>query len=1150
MDSVPDPGVGPEGSLLTDHIFEVTVQRAHGLKLVPSLKYFLSYTFQSTEDAEPLCTKPMAPRSVMDINARACHTISLPQSETVLMNIGSFHGQNLGFDLRSVSVEEGKPGAGSTFWHATGSLDFMELVEMTCEDAPRASRESREKAFTIPLKLNEEFYSASLRQRSRPSLTIKIRYTKEDQEDPRLEVAPRTEPQGAEEGGVRETPHLPERRALGPQGAAPGAESLVLDYEDEDIEVLGDEQTNLDIENFQITGSNSMKAKVDFSIGKVCGLRTMMSSAAHDRRGAKANLKGAMRLGPNTFITTRFAPMESYLEELLPETTTDFKAENWIPDFEFFRSFNMYLSPSTVNLMTKENIEIEVWHYTPSRQNPLPGTSSGKKVLLGVCRIPWANVLTCPRGIYGLHTVTCPRLQTPVGAIEVNVTLQMRSYMLQNSSILESRDPVREMLPEDFVEHNRKSVDLFSGKYANFVVSVDKVSVSASDALHFNRKLRYCVAMAVNGFMGETVSKAVHPKPSSSSSQSHTSSSARGRMWERLNLSHKSFKSFKVDKFFVAAINNSPLTVKLLECDENRPDVEIALGDIDLSQLLLERNSVSETSRMISGTYTLVPCKRDYVEIRVRVKILLKGTAYTDPAPTHPQENVLEEGDPVGPKLNASVDDLPPSPRGEGARSELSRSLENLKALKALKAAHRHLGSQERRVGGGEEGESDDSDTMAEIAQVSEVLSLIESQESQESRGESNDVLICIEDALHLSGKVSGSQASPSPLYAYVTVTWPSSSSTGEEAVCSSLADCIEEGEGTGKHKCKWYFTKHLSFKDLSPPLGSSSSDPPGAGQRAIVLQVWARHVEVSQSIDFADLDDAATPDSGADALVGSASVDITALFSGLDEIHGWYNVLDYNQRCCGQLKVRISLQNGKKPQPPLPAPIGPGPLLDLAHLKAFAPLQDREGLKVPLMALPADSEPRGSMEEGDSGPSLIVTEETLPGGGGGGDLNLDGGASEASLREDFFDVARTLCTDLGHLEEKIKALSSSTSVSQGAPVPGREEEEEEIFLNQIDFSLDTYPSAPPLVGPVPVGSPIENKDLGKSYGGKSYREGDTGVLKMVVGQLVPRAGGGGDLEDTEPEPPKEHQRRDAEDTGLERPGFNFDRIARIMSAG
>ena len=136
--------------------------------------------------------------------------------------------------------------------------------------------------------------------------------------------------------------------------------------------------------------------------------------------------------------------------------------------------------------------------------------------------------------------------------------------------------------------------------------------------------------------------------------------------------------------------------------------------------------------------------------------------------------------------------------------------------------------------------------------------------------------------------------------------------------------------------------------------------------------------------------------------------------------------------------------------------------------------------------------------------------------------------------------MARTLCTDLGHLEEKIKALSS-TSVSQGR------EEEEEIFLNQIDFSLDTYPSAPPLVGPVPVGSPPENKDLGKSYGGKSYREGDTGVLEMVVGQLVHQAGQGGGLEDTETEPPKEH----AEDTGvLERPGFNFDRIARIMSAG
>ena len=40
---------------------------------------------------------------------------------------------------------------------------------------------------------------------------------------------------------------------------------------------------------------------------------------------------------------------------------------------------------------------------------------------------------------------------------------------------------------------------------------------------------------------------------------------------------------------------------------------------------------------------------------------------------------------------------------------------------------------------------------------------------------------------------------------------------------------------------------------------------------------------------------------------MGSAAVDVTALFSGLEELCGWYNIIDYNQHCCGQLKVKIA---------------------------------------------------------------------------------------------------------------------------------------------------------------------------------------------------------------------------------------------------
>ncbi|QDZ20423.1 hypothetical protein A3770_04p29410 [Chloropicon primus] len=1086
-------------SCLVDHVFEVTVQRASGLKLLPDLKYFLSYTFQSSEDAEPLCTKPVAPRSIMDINARACHTITLPQSETVLMNIGSFHGQNLEFDLRSVSGDTDR----GTPWHATGSLDFMELVEMTCSgDQPL------EKIFLVPLKLNEELYEESLRSKSSPALSLVIKYGTEEHEvasqDPpkQLAIAP-----GAEAEDAGEPLHLPERNVLAKE------ETELLEFGEQDIEVLEDARTNMDIEDFEITGSNSMKAKIDFSIGKICGLKTMMTSAEHGQKD-NAVLRAATKFGPNTFVNTKFAPKDSYFQEFLPETCTDFKAENWIPDFEFFKSFNMYLSPSTVNLMTKENIELELWHYTPGRQASVGGSGAGKKVLLGVCKIPWSNVLTCPRGICGLHTILCPKLQTPIGAIEVNATLQMRSYMLQNSSILESCGPVREMLPEEFVQHNKKSIDLFTGRYANFVVAVDNVTVSSSDTLHFNHKLRYCIALSVNGFMGETISKATHPKPS-----------AHQRMWERLNLSHKAFKSFKVDKFFVAAINNSPLTVRVLECDENRPDVEIAFGDIDLSQLLLEKNSVSETSRMVSGTYTLVPIKRDYIEIRVRVKILLKGTSYCE----FPQGQVEAEGAGAG-EEPVDEDSALALPRVDTS-SELRRSLDALKSLKASRKSAEGL-QQVLRLEGSEGGdeevlrlpEVDDIDTDPEedmmMAEVSEVISIMRSQELAQEV-ESNDVLVCVEDALHMNFKLAG-KTSPNSAYAYVSFMWPDSSGTA----CSSLAECIPEAEASAKHRCKWYFTKHLSFKDFSVDQSSEGS------QQSFILQVWARHVKVSQSIEFSELDEPVRPDPESDTLIGSAVVDVNALFSGLGEIHGWYNVLDYNQNCCGQLKVRISLLNARKHHKD---DLEEGQVHQLDDSGDLG----QAGDLAMVSSLGLELEP----ETGDR-PEGLGAEEVglqLAGEGAGATPGYSGDAGVQESATNFRELTRSICQDLGNLEEKILSLDPSGDCGGAGDdlgSYGRSLSLEEIYLNQIEFSVDNFrhsPSAPPLEE-----APLAGKDD-----------------RTHTPPLTPQ--GGAQAEEkaaASPDPaiPEEPKSRGMDATAnaatFDRPGFNFDRIARILSAG
>ena len=1061
------------GSGLTDHVFEVTVEKATGLKLIPSLKYFLSYTFQSSEDAEPLCTKEMAPSSIMQINARACHTITLPQAETVLMNIGSFHGQNLGFDLRSIS-DDTNTGAS---WHATGSLDFMELVEMTCSGTLPF-----EKSFSVPLKLNEDIYSASLRQKSSPLLSVRIKYAAEKNEE---------EPERKEASSQKEKDesdlHLPERKVIAADDAL-----VLAKYEEDDIETLADEERNLDIEEYQITGSNSMKAKVDFSIGKVCGLRTMISSATHDYKDSNT-LKGALKFGPNTFITTKFAPRESYFQEFLPETSTDFKAENWIPDFEYFKSYNMYLSPSSVNLMTKESIEIEVWHYTPSRQMS-GGAGAGKKILLGICKIPWANVLTCPRGIYGLHTVLCPKLQTPIGAIEINVTLQMRSYMLQNSSILESCEPVREMLPDEFLEHNKKSIELYTGKYANFVVAVDNVTVSASDTLHFNHKLRYCIAMSVNGFMGETSSKAMHPKPST-----------HRRMWEKLNLSHRAFKSFKVDKFFVAAINNSPLTVKLIECDANRNDVEIAFGDIDLSQLLLERNSVSETSRMISGTYTLVPCKRDYIEIRVRVKVLLKGTSYNEFS-LHP---AAAEGDvEVDPEPQHEEEGEEDVPQDEHIFNSMDQDLEHAKLVTVL-----DLDNSEEEIREDFAGENDNiSAAESEISDVAEVLTLLESQEAQP---ESNDVLVCIEDALHISGKLAAAAAS-SPTYAYVTFMWPEH----QEAVCSSLAACVPESQNSSKHKCKWYFTKHLSFKDFD---GEDANE-----QHSIILQVWSRSKRVSESIEFSELDMPVVPDSGTDSLVGSAVVDMTALSSGLDEIHGWYNISDFNQHCCGQLKVRISLLNGKKhSSKPVLQDDHAFPTIDFGRHSLVS--EEEQGLVLDQSNLTALTTMDGEgvlfmpQEEAPAPPSPRVAEEL-----------------EASS-VNFLAFTRSICADLGNLEERILSLSPSKTLDaeseQGLPAGGSQVEathgEEEIFLNQIDLTIKPDQEAA-------VGISCSDGDERTTTSGLEEEEEEEGGGGREDGDVTATGVslGGGDLADIPPA------------RLVERPGLNYDRIARILSAG
>jgi C2 domain-containing protein 3 len=46
------------------------------------------------------------------------------------------------------------------------------------------------------------------------------------------------------------------------------------------------------------------------------------------------------------------------------------------------------------------------------------------------------------------------------------------------------------------------------------------------------------------------------------------------------------------------------------------------------------------------------------------------------------------------------------------------------------------------------------------------------------------------------------------------------------------------------------------------------------------------------------------TPDKGSDRVLGFVSVDLTPLASGLQQMCGWYNIMDFNGQCQGQIKV------------------------------------------------------------------------------------------------------------------------------------------------------------------------------------------------------------------------------------------------------
>ncbi len=63
------------------------------------------------------------------------------------------------------------------------------------------------------------------------------------------------------------------------------------------------------------------------------------------------------------------------------------------------------------------------------------------------------------------------------------------------------------------------------------------------------------------------------------------------------------------------------------------------------------------------------------------------------------------------------------------------------------------------------------------------------------------------------------------------------------------------------------------------------------------------------------------SPDKTRDRVLGFVSVDLAPLVSGFQHVAGWYNIMDFNGQCQGQIKISIT------PQEPITAVRGPSDL-------------------------------------------------------------------------------------------------------------------------------------------------------------------------------------------------------------------------------
>ncbi|XP_067126737.1 uncharacterized protein [Centruroides vittatus] len=135
---------------------------------------------------------------------------------------------------------------------------------------------------------------------------------------------------------------------------------------------------------------------------------------------------------------------------------------------------------------------------------------------------------------------------------------------------------------------------------------------------------------------------------------------------------------------------------------------------------------------------------------------------------------------------------------------------------------------------------------------------------------------IFIERALHLPMVMNKERISISPS-PYVTFNINNEESFYTNVVNSNCSPV-------------WDWHQNVSFKMISKNQ-----------EMNLVFKIWHAADERANS-----------PNSTADRVLGVASVDFSLLFHGLNQISGWYNVMDINGKCQGQIKISIIAQNKK----------------------------------------------------------------------------------------------------------------------------------------------------------------------------------------------------------------------------------------------